>query len=162
MEYLDDEKYILLAYKEAQKAYKKLEAPIGAVIVKNNIVIAKAHNLREYKNNSLAHAEILCINKACKKLKSLRLDGCEMYVTLEPCPMCAGAIIQSRISKVYIGTKDLKNGAVGSVINLLESNFTSKVQYEYANKEINDKCSLILKDFFKELRNKNKVKYLNK
>ena len=157
MKYSKTEYYMSLAYKEAKKAYKKLEVPIGAVIVKDDIVIAKAHNLRESKNNSLAHAEILCINKACKKLHSWRLDDCQMYVTLEPCPMCSGAIIQSRINKVYIGTKDLKNGAVESITNLFECNFTNKVEYEIGI--LQDKCSKILSEFFKELRKKNKNYY---
>ena len=114
------------AYKEAKKAYKKLEVPVGAVVVKDGKIIARAHNLRENKNSSLAHAEILCIEKACKKLNSWRLDGAEMYVTLEPCSMCAGAIIQSRIKNVYIGAKDSKNGCVGSITNMFELKTTHK------------------------------------
>ena len=95
-------KFMAIAFNEAKKAYLKKEVPVGAVIIKDDIVIAKAHNLREYKKTSLAHAEILAISKACKKLNSWRLDGCTMYVTLEPCLMCAGAITQSRINKVVI------------------------------------------------------------
>lgn len=142
------------AYKEAKKAYLKNEVPIGAVIVKDGKIIARAHNLRESKNISLAHAEILCIKKACKKLNSWRLDDAEMYITLEPCPMCAGAIIQSRISKIYIGAKDKKNGCVGSVANILDINTTHKVKYEYLGncKE----CSDIISNFFKELRKSKK------
>ena len=124
----------------------------GAVIVKDGEIIAKAHNLRELKQSSLAHAEILCIDKACKKLKTWRLDGMEMYVTLEPCSMCSGAIIQSRISKVYIGAKDYKNGCVGSIANILELDTTHKVKYEY--QENTKECSKILSDFFCELRKK--------
>ena len=126
----------------------------GAVIVKDGEIIAKSHNLRELKQSSLAHAEILCIDKACKKLKTWRLDGMEMYVTLEPCSMCSGAIIQSRISKVYIGAKDYKNGCVGSIANVLELDTTHKVKYEY--QEDTEECSKILSDFFQELRKKNK------
>lgn len=143
-------KYMLSAYNEAKKAYKKLEVPVGAVIVKDGKIIAKAYNLREKKNSSLAHAEILCIEKACKKLNSWRLDDLEMYVTLEPCSMCAGAIIQSRLKKVYIGAKDSKNGCVGSVANLFDIKTTHKVEYEYL--ENCDDCSKIISKFFKELR----------
>lgn len=143
-------KYMKEALKEAKKAYKKLEVPVGAVIVKDGEIIAKAHNLREAKNSPVSHAEILCIEKACKKLKTWRLEDMEMYVTLEPCPMCAGALIQTRIKKVYIGAKDLKNGSVGSVCNTLEENFTHKVEYEYL--EDCEECSTILSEFFRELR----------
>ena len=148
-------KYMYEALNEAKKAYKKLEVPVGAVLVKDGNIIARAHNLRETKENSISHAEILCIQKACDKLKSWRLENVEMYVTLEPCPMCAGALIQSRLKKVYIGAKDLKNGAVGSVTNLLENNFTHKVEYEYLNEA--EECSTIIKDFFKEQRELKKL-----
>ena len=143
-------KFMNEALKEAKKAYKKLEVPVGAVIVKDGEIISKAHNLRETKLSPVAHAEILCIEKACKKLKTWRLDGMEMYVTLEPCPMCAGALIQSRIKKIYIGAKDIKNGCVGSVCNVLDENFTHKIEYEYL--EGSEECSKILSNFFKELR----------
>lgn len=142
--------YMEEAYKEAKKAYKKLEVPVGAVIVKNGEIVAKAHNLREKKNSAIAHAEILCIEKACKRLNSWRLDDLEMYVTLEPCSMCAGAIIQSRIKKVYIGATDLKNGCVNSVANIFDINTTHKVEYEYLNNC--EKCSEIMSVFFKDLR----------
>lgn len=144
------DKYMLSAYNEAKKAYKKLEVPVGAIIVKDGEIIAKAYNLREKRNSSLAHAEILCIEKACKKLNSWRLDGMDMYVTLEPCSMCAGAIIQSRLNKVYIGAKDSKNGCVGSIANIFEINTTHKVKYEYL--EDSHECSKIISDFFKNLR----------
>lgn len=143
-------KFMKEALKEAKKAYEKLEVPVGAVIVKDGEIIARAHNLRENKNSSLAHAEILCIEKACKKLNTWRLEGAEMYVTLEPCPMCAGALVQSRIDKIYIGAKDLKNGAVGSVCNILEENFTHKLEYEYLNDS--QECSTIISEFFRNLR----------
>ena len=143
-------KYMEEAYKEAKKAYKKLEVPVGAVIVKNGEIVARAHNLREKKNSAIAHAEILCIEKACKKINSWRLDNLEMYVTLEPCSMCAGAIIQSRIKKVYIGATDLKNGCVSSVANIFNINTTHKVEYEYLNNC--EECSEIMSDFFKDLR----------
>lgn len=142
--------YMNLALKEAKKAYKKLEVPIGAVIVKDGKIIAKAHNLREKKQSSLTHAEILAIKKACEKLESWRLDGAELYVTLEPCAMCAGAITQARIKKVYFGAKDEKNGCVGSIANIFDDiKTTHKVEYEYIE---NKECSDILSNFFKELR----------
>ena len=139
-----------LALNEAKKAYKKLEVPIGAVIVKDGKIIARAHNLREKKQSSLAHAEIIAIKKACEKLESWRLDGAELYVTLEPCAMCAGAITQARIKKVYFGAKDEKNGCVGSIANIFDDiKTTHKVEYEYIE---NKECSDILSNFFKELR----------
>lgn len=147
-----ESKFMNLALNEAKKAYKKEEVPVGAVIVKDNIVIAKAHNLREKDKSSLSHAEILCIKKACKKLQSWRLEGCDMYVTLEPCAMCAGALTQARINKVYIGAKDHKNGCVGSIANILDINTTHKVKYQYLNN--NKECSNIISEFFKELRKK--------
>lgn len=139
------------ALKEAKKAYKKLEVPVGAIIVKNEEIIARAHNIKETKKDTTKHAEILAIQRASKKLGAWRLEECEMYVTLEPCTMCAGAIINSRIKKVYIGTKDEKTGACGSVLNLFEDyKFNHKVEYEF---DIMQKeCEKILKNFFKELR----------
>ncbi len=143
-------RFMKLALNEAKKAYKKDEVPVGAIIVKGDEIIAKAYNLREKKQSALSHAEIMCIDKACKKLNSWRLDGCEMYVTLEPCAMCAGAITQSRIKKVYIGAMDYKNGCVGSIANIFSDiNSTHKVEYEYM---LYPECSDILKDFFRELR----------
>ncbi len=144
------------ALKEANKAYGKDEVPVGAVIVKEDKIIARAHNLRGKEMLSLAHAEILCIKKACKKLNSWRLDGCDMYVTLEPCAMCAGALTQSRIRKVYIGAKDGKNGCVGSISNVLDINTTHKVEYEYLDNC--EECSDILSNFFKELRKRKRKK----
>jgi tRNA(adenine34) deaminase len=146
-----EEKFMLEALKEAKKAYDKLEVPVGAVIVKDGKIIARAHNLKETKNDTTKHAEIIAIQKASKKLESWRLLDCEMYVTLEPCSMCAGAIINSRIKKVYIGAKDKKTGAVGSVFNLFEDyKFNHKVDVETGI--LKSECEKILKDFFKELR----------
>ncbi len=142
-------KFMYVALNEAKKAYARKEVPVGAVIVKDDIIISKAYNLREYKNTSLAHAEILAIQKACKKLKSWRLDGCTMYVTLEPCLMCAGAITQSRIKNVVIGSLDEKNGVVESIANVFDIKTTTRVEYEIQNEE---ECSKILSKFFKELR----------
>ena len=154
------EKFMKEALKEAKKAYDKDEIPVGAVIVKDNKIIARAHNLKEGKNNAICHAEILAIQKACKKLGSWRLLDCEMYVTLEPCSMCAGALINSRIKKIYIGTDDGKTGACGSVLNLLEDyKFNHKIEVEkYILKE---ECESLLKDFFKFLRERNKSERKN-
>ena len=127
----EKEKFMKKALQEAKKAYNKLEVPVGCIIVKNGEIIAKAHNLKETKYDTTKHAEILAIQKASKKLQSWRLIDCEMYVTLEPCPMCAGAIINSRIKKIYYGAKDEKTGAIGSVLNLLEDyKFNHKVEVE--------------------------------
>ena len=141
------------ALKEAQKAYDKLEIPVGAVIVKDGKIIARAHNIKELKNDTTKHAEIIAIQKASKKLGAWRLNDCEMYVTLEPCPMCAGAIIQARIKKLYIGTMDEKTGACGSVLNLLED-YKFNHQVEVETGLLNNECEKILKDFFKDLRKK--------
>ena len=146
-----------IALEEAKKAYKKDEVPIGAIIVKDGKVIAKAHNLRERKKQACAHAEILAIQKACKKLKAWRLEDCEMYVTLEPCPMCAGAIMNARIKKLYIGAMEPKFGSVGSKINLLEEVvFNHIVEVEKGICE--DESVKMLQDFFKELRERKKCK----
>ena len=151
-----EEFFMKEALKEAKKAYKKEEVPVGAIIVKEGKIIAKAHNIKETKKNAVGHAEILAIQKACKKLNAWRLLDCEMYVTLEPCSMCAGALINSRIKKLYIGTEDPKTGACGSVLNLLEDyHFNHKIEIQkYILKE---ECENLLKQFFKFLREKNKV-----
>lgn len=154
-------KFMMEALKEAKKAYEKKEIPVGAVIVKDNKIIARAHNLKELKNDTTKHAELLAIQKASKKLERWRLDDCEMYVTLEPCSMCAGALIQSRLKKVYIGTMDYKTGACGSVLNLLKDyKFNHIVECE--NGILKDECENILKDFFKDLRKMKKEKKLKK
>ena len=143
------------ALKEAKKALDKEEVPVGAIIVKDGKIISRAHNIKECKKDATCHAEILAIQKACKKLGSWRLLDCEMYVTLEPCPMCAGALIQSRIKKLYIGTDDNKTGACGSVLNLLEDyKFNHKIEVKkYILKEETEK---IVKEFAKYLRERNK------
>lgn len=159
---LEKEKFMKEALKEAKKAYEKLEVPVGAIIVRNGKIIARAHNLKETKIDTTKHAEILAIQKASRKLKSWRLLDCEMYVTLEPCSMCAGAIINSRIKKIYIGTLDEKTGAVGSVLNLFEDyTFNHKVEVEKG--VMKEECENLLKSFFKMLRklkkeNKKKLK----
>ena len=143
--------YMKEALKEAKKAYKKLEIPVGAVIVKDGEIIARAHNVKEEKKDTTKHAEILAIQKASKKLDSWRLNECEMYVTLEPCSMCAGALIQARLKKVYIGALDQKTGACGSVLNLLED-YKFNHQVEVEKDVLREECENILKSFFKELR----------
>lgn len=145
-----DNKFMKEAYKEALKAYEINEIPIGCVIVLDGKIIARAHNLRETKNKVAAHAELLAIEKANKKLNSWRLDGCEMYVTLEPCPMCSGAIIQSRIKSLYFGAFDKKAGACGSALNLFDYRFNHEVAISGGIME--KECSKILSDFFKTLR----------
>ena len=152
---MNNEYFMKQALKQARKAYEKLEVPVGVVIVKDNKIIARAHNLKESKNNSICHAEILAIQKACKKLNSWRLLDCEMYVTLEPCSMCAGALINSRIKKVYIGVTDEKTGACGSKLNLLED-FKFNHIVEIEKYILKDECESILKDFFKNLRKRKK------
>ena len=151
----DKEKFMKEALKEANKAYNKEEVPVGAVIVKDNKIIARAHNLKETSLNAVSHAEILAIQKACKKLGSWRLTDCDMYVTLEPCAMCSGALINARIRKLYIGTNDPKTGACGSQLNLLEDvTFNHKIEIE--RNVLQKECETILKDFFKFLRERNK------
>ena len=147
----EKQKFMKEALKEAKKAYDKLEVPVGAVIVKDGKIIARAHNLKETRLDTTKHAEMLAIQKASKKLKSWRLLDCEMYVTLEPCSMCSGAIINSRIKKIYIGTLDEKTGAAGSVFNLFEDyTFNHKVEVEKGI--MKEECENILKSFFKMLR----------
>lgn len=152
------EKYMKKAIEQAKKAYDKLEVPVGAVIVKDGKIIASAYNQKETKFDTTKHAEIIAIQRASKKLKSWRLIDCEMYVTLEPCPMCAGAIIQSRIKKVYYGTADEKSGAVGSKLNLFRDfKFNHKVEFE--NSILEKECKEILQNFFRDLR-ANKISHL--
>ena len=147
----EQEKFMKEALKEALKAYNQLEIPVGAVIVKHGKIIARAHNQKEQAKDTTKHAEMLAINKASKKLQAWRLTDCGMYVTLEPCSMCAGALINARIKKVYIGTMDLKTGACGSVYNLLEDyTFNHKVEVE--NGILQQDCEDLLKKFFKQLR----------
>jgi len=147
--------FMFEAYKEAKKGYGKRECPIGVVIVKDGEIIARAHNNKEAKNDPLGHAEVIAIKKASKKLCDWRLTGCDMYVTLEPCTMCAGAIILARIRHLYMGTKDPKAGAVVSVFRILDEDLLNhKVSYDLGILE--NECMSILKAFFKELRIRNK------
>lgn len=141
------------ALKEAKKAYKKKEVPVGVVIVKDDKIIARAYNQKEMKNSPIKHAEIIAIEKACKNLNNWRLNDCEMYVTLEPCPMCAGAIINSRIKKVYIGAIQEKTGACGSKVDLIEE-YKSETKIDVEFGILKDKCLKLVQEFFKELRKK--------
>ena len=140
-----------LALKEAQKALLEDETPIGCVIVKDDKVIARGHNKREIKNLVTSHAEIEAITKANKKLKSWRLVDCDLYVTVEPCIMCGGAIIQSRIRNVYYGAKDLKGGAFGSSINLLDANNINH-RPNIIGGILEEECAIIIKNYFKNKR----------
>jgi len=144
--------FMEVAKEEAILAMNKGEIPVGAVIVKNGVVIGKAHNLKETLNDSTAHAEILAIKEASKYIRNWRLNGAEMYVTLEPCPMCASAISQSRISKVYIGTFNKDMGACGSIINILDNRrLNSFVDIKWVYDE---ECSDLLTRFFDNSRKK--------
>lgn len=146
-----DKFYMKQAYKEALKALKEDEVPVGAIIIKDGKIIARAHNKKEYSNSSIAHAEILAINKANKKLKSWHLDDCIMYVTLEPCVMCAGALIQSRIKKVIYGAKSYQDGAIESALKLFEiKGFNHYPETYFLNGVEN--CAKIITDYFKSKR----------
>ena len=150
-----DEKFMKAAIREARKAYALDEVPIGCVIVSGDKIIARGYNRRNTEGNTLAHAEISAIRKASKKLGDWRLEDCTMYVTLEPCQMCAGALVQSRIDEVVIGSMNPKAGCAGSVLNLLEvDGFNHKVKITRGVLE--EECSVMLSDFFRELRAKKK------
>ncbi|MGM7685127.1 tRNA adenosine(34) deaminase TadA [Cytobacillus sp. Hm23] len=152
-----DEYYMRLALNEAKKAEQINEVPIGAVIVKDNEIIASAFNLREREQRSLAHAELLAIDEACKSIGSWRLENTTLYVTLEPCPMCAGAIVLSRIQRVVYGAKDPKGGCAGTIMNLLdEKRFNHQVEVERGILE--KECGSILTTFFNNIRKRNKEK----
>jgi len=137
---MNDEYYMNIAVSLARKAYKKNEVPVGAIIVKNNRIIAKAYNKKESKRNPIYHAELIAISKACKKLKTWHLDDCILYVTLEPCMMCTGAIEQSRIKKIIYGTENYNCGYISNL---------STIETENLN---NEECILLLKNFFKSKR----------
>ena len=141
------------AIKEAQKALKKGEVPIGAVVVKNNKIIARGHNLREKKQNAIKHAEIIAIEKACKHDKSWRLDDCEIFVTLEPCPMCAGAIANARIGRLTYGAQEKTGGdnLCNSILSSNRLNHKVEIKIDEKNKEI---CAKLLTDFFQNKRKK--------
>ena len=146
-----DEKYMKEAMKQAKKAAAIEEVPIGCVIVYKDKIIARGYNKRNLKKNTLAHAEILAMNKASKVIGDWRLEDCTMYVTLEPCPMCAGAIVQARIPKVVIGSMNPKAGCAGSVLNVLQTEGLNH-QVDIESGVLGDECSCMLSDFFRELR----------
>ncbi|RWR07159.1 tRNA adenosine(34) deaminase TadA [Siminovitchia fortis] len=148
-----EERYMQLAIAEAKKAENMQEVPIGAVVVLNGEVVAAAHNRRETDQNAVAHAELLAIEEACKKLGTWRLEGAELYVTLEPCPMCSGAIILSRIQKVVYGASDPKAGCAGTLMNLLEDERFNH-QSEVISGVLGEQCSRLLSDFFRKIREK--------
>lgn len=146
-----EEKFMMLAYKEAQKAFEEDEVPVGCVIIKDGKIVARAHNRKEKKNCALFHAEIECIRKATGKLNNWNLKGCEIYVTLEPCMMCTGALINSRIDRIVYGCEDPKGGALVSNIRLQDVrllNHYPQIQGGVMEKE----CSELLKKFFKNKR----------
>ena len=149
-----DEKFMLLAIEQAEKARELGEVPIGAVIVKDGEVVGTGFNRRETGKNALYHAEIIAIDDACHRLGGWRLWQCEMYVTMEPCPMCAGAIINSRIKRIVYGCCDMKAGSVKSVIDLFELPYNHKPVYEGGI--MAEECSQMLSSFFRQLREKKK------
>lgn len=149
----DDEKYMKEAIRQAKKAYAIGEVPIGCVIVYENKIIARGYNRRTVDKNTLAHAELLAIRKASRKLDDWRLEGCTLYVTLEPCQMCSGAIIQARIPKVVVGCMNPKAGCAGSILNLLQVPEFNH-QAELVTGVLEEECSQMMKSFFKELRAK--------
>ena len=150
-----DEKYMRQAILQARKAYAKEETPIGCVIVYKDKIIARGYNKRNWKKNTLAHAEILAINKASRIIGDWRLEECTLYVTLEPCPMCAGAIVQARIPRVVIGCMNPKAGCAGSVMNLLQ---VPELNHQVAvtTGVLEEQCGQLMSKFFRELRQKKK------
>ena len=154
-----DQYFMTLAMEEAQKAAQKGEVPIGAVIVHDGKVIARAHNLRETTQNAVTHAELLAIQEACMKIGNWRLEDANLYVTLEPCPMCAGAILQARIPRVIYGARDAKAGSVDSLYRLLND---ERFNHQCVVKEnvLADECGQLLTQFFRDLRKKKKNRKL--
>ncbi len=150
------EKYMREALKQAKKAYALGEVPIGCVIVYGDKIIGRGYNRRTIDKNPIAHAEMIAIKKASKKMDDWRLEDCTMYVTLEPCQMCSGAIVQSRMKKVVAGCMNPKAGCAGSILNLLQmEEFNHQVELEIGVLE--EECSTLMKNFFKELREKRKA-----
>ena len=155
-QFSEDEKFMKEALKQAKKAYLLGEVPIGCVIVRDGAIIARGYNRRNTDKNTLSHAEISAIRKASKAVGDWRLEGCTLYVTLEPCQMCAGALVQSRIDKVVIGCMSPKSGCAGSVLNLLQNEqFNHQVEIETGVLE--EACSKILSEFFVHLRERNAI-----
>ncbi|WP_458411446.1 tRNA adenosine(34) deaminase TadA [Schinkia sp. CFF1] len=154
-----DEQFMKAAINEAKKAEAIGEVPIGAVIVKDGVIISSAYNVRESEQRSVAHAELLAIDEACKQLGTWRLSGTTLYVTLEPCPMCAGAIVLSRVDRVVYGAKDPKGGCAGTLMNLLEDDRFNHVA-EVTSGVLESECAALLSNFFKQLREKKKQQKL--
>ncbi|MCR9041170.1 tRNA adenosine(34) deaminase TadA [Bacillus sp. L381] len=154
---MNDEYYMREAIKEAKKAEAKGEVPIGAVLVLHDEIVARAHNLRETEQRSLAHAEMLAIDEACRKLGTWRLEGAVLYVTLEPCPMCAGAVVLSRVDKVVFGAFDPKGGCTGTLMNLLQEERFNH-QAEVVSGVLEEECGEMLSAFFRKLRRQKKDK----
>ena len=159
--YTEDEKFMKEAIRQAKKAEAIGDVPIGCVIVYQDKIIGRGYNRRTIDKNTLAHAEMIAIRKASKRMNDWRLEGCTMYVTLEPCQMCAGALVQARIDKVVIGCMNPKAGCAGSVLNLLQmAEFNHQVEVERG--VCREECSGILKQFFRELRERDKLEKLQK
>lgn len=152
-----EEKYMRYAIAQAKKAYQLMETPIGCVIVHQDKVIARGYNRRDRKKSTLAHAEIVAIHRASRVIGDWRLEDCTIYVTLEPCPMCAGAIVQARIPRVVIGSMNPKAGCAGSVLNILQTPGFNH-QAEVVSGVLAEECSQLMTNFFRELREKNKVR----
>ncbi|MGD6778124.1 MULTISPECIES: tRNA adenosine(34) deaminase TadA [Bacillaceae] len=156
---MQDEHFMKLAIEEAKKAEALKEVPIGAVLVHDGKVISKGYNLRETTQRSITHAEIMVIDQACEALQTWRLEEATLYVTLEPCPMCAGAIIQSRIMKVVYGAKDPKAGCAGTLMNILQDSRFNH-QTEVVSGIMEEECGELLSSFFRKLRQQKKEKKL--
>lgn len=150
------EQFMRRALELAEQAANEGEVPVGAIVVKDGVIVGEGRNRRETKKNALAHAEIEAIHQACERLGGWRLTDCDLYVTLEPCPMCTGAIINSRIRKVYAGTADPKAGSCGSVTDLFSLPYNHQPLYQTGM--LQEECAGQLKDFFKLLRQKNQEK----
>lgn len=148
-----DEYFMNLAIKEAKKAYILDEVPVGAVIVRDGRIIASAHNSREIMKDATSHAEIIAIREACRALGGWRLMDCDMYVTLEPCPMCAGAMVNARIRRIVFGAFDLRAGACGSIMNIAEDSRLNH-RIEVVSGVLEEECRKLLQDFFREKRKK--------
>lgn len=153
-----NEKFMLEAIKEAEKAYDKEECPIGCVIVKDGKILVRSHNLRVTRGNALMHAEVIAIDKACRKIGDFRLEDCDMYVTLEPCTMCAGAVIQSRIRKIYFGAYEPKSGAVISCNDIFNPIHGHNHKVEFEGGILEEQCSFLMKSFFKNIRKRGSTK----
>lgn len=147
---MSDSKFMLYALKKAKNAFKQGEVPVGAVIVHEGQIVAEGQNKRETEHNSLCHAEIEAINEACRVLGRWRLEGCTLYVTLEPCPMCTGAIINSRIDRVVFGAYDERAGSMGTLVNLCELDYNHRPQIVGGYME--SECREVLREFFEQLR----------